>query len=398
MQVLKKSTCFFNTMKKYNLLFAFSIFLISTQCSSDLEEIDTETTITELKASTSQTAVVSSFDHEQMLTNWADNIIIPSIINFENSLVKLKNSASIFLNEPSNETLSVLKEEWLNSFLKWQHLEMFDVGLAEEIYYKNRINLYPANVNRIENNISNQNYDLNASSNFSSQGFNGLDYLLFGIGQNEEEIILKYTSEDSKYGKYFLEIIDKMIELTTQVKDSWDDEFRDEFIKSTKNTSTSSINQVINDFIFYFEKGYRANKIAIPAGRYSDGPLPDRIEAYHGKKYSKILILEATDAIDNFYNGRFSNDITSSGLSINDYLSYMESDQDDKLAEKINEQLKKIKTKLTELNTDFSEQIRQDNLEMLITYDIIQANVVFLKVNLLQKLNINIDYADADGD
>ena len=398
MQVLKKALAFFNTMKKYNLLFAFSIFLISTQCSSDFEEIDTETTITELKASTSQTAVVSSFDHGQMLTNWADNIIIPSIINFENSLVKLKNSASIFLNEPSNETLSVLKEEWLNSFLKWQHLEMFDVGLAEEIYYKNRINLYPANVNRIENNISNQNYDLNASSNFSSQGFNGLDYLLFGIGQNEEEIILKYTSEDSKYGKYFLEIIDKMIELTTQVKDSWDDEFRDEFIKSTKNTSTSSINQVINDFIFYFEKGYRANKIGIPAGRYSDGPLPDRIEAYHGKKYSKILILEATDAIDNFYNGRFSNDITSSGLSINDYLSYMESDQDDKLAEKINEQIKKIKTKLTELNTDFSEQIRQDNLEMLITFDIIQANVVFLKVNLLQKLNINIDYADADGD
>ena len=393
-------------MKKYNLLFALSIFLISTQCSSDLEEIDTETTITELTASTdndnsnstSQTAVVSSFDHEQMLTNWADNIIIPSIINFENSLVKLKNSASIFVNEPSNETLSVLKEEWLNSFLKWQHLEMFDVGLAEEIYYKNRINLYPANVNRIENNISNQNYDLNASSNFSSQGFNGLDYLLFGIGQNEEEIILKYTLEESKYGKYFLEIIDKMIELTTQVKDSWDDEFRDEFIKSTDNTSTSSINQVINDFIFYFEKGYRANKIGIPAGRYSDGPLPDRIEAYHGKKYSKILILEATDAIDNFYNGRFSNDITSSGLSINDYLSYMESDQDDKLAEKINEQLKKIKTKLTELNTDFSEQIRQDNLEMLITFDIIQANVVFLKVNLLQKLNINIDYADADGD
>ena len=393
-------------MKKYNLLFALSIFLISTQCSSDLEEIDTETTITELTASTdndnsnstSQTAVVSSFDHEQMLTNWADNIIIPSIINFENSLVKLKNSASIFVNDPSNETLSVLKEEWLNSFLKWQHLEMFDVGLAEEIYYKNRINLYPANVNRIENNISNQNYDLNASSNFSSQGFNGLDYLLFGIGQNEEEIILKYTLEESKYGKYFLEIIDKMMELTTQVKDSWDDEFRDEFIKSTDNTSTSSINQVINDFIFYFEKGYRANKIGIPAGRYSDGPLPDRIEAYHGKKYSKILILEATDAIDNFYNGRFSNDINSSGLSINDYLSYMESDQDDKLAEKINEQLKKIKTKLTELNTDFSEQIRQDNLEMLITFDIIQANVVFLKVNLLQKLNINIDYADADGD
>ena len=393
-------------MKKYNILFAFSIFLISTQCSSELEEIDTETTITELTASatndnsnaTTQTAVVSPFDHEQMLTNWADNIIIPSILNFENSLLKLKSSASIFVSGPSNENLALLKEEWLNSFLKWQHLEMFDVGLAEEIYFKNRINLYPANVNRIENNISNQNYDLNASSNFSSQGFNGLDYLLFGIGQNEEEIILKYTSEDSKYGKYILDIIDTMIELTTQVKDSWDNEFREEFIKSIDNTSTSSINKVINDFIFYFEKGYRTNKIGIPAGRWSDAPLPDRIEAYYGKKYSKILILEATDAIDNFFNGIFSNDITSSGSSIINYLSYMESDQDDKLAEKINEQLKKIKTKLTGLNTDFSEQINQDNLEMLITFDIIQENVVFLKVDLLQKLNINIDYVDADGD
>ena len=61
--------------------------------------------------------------------------------------------------------------------MKWQHVEMFDIGLAEEIYYKNRVNLYPANVNKIESNISNQNYDLDESVNFSSQGFNSIDYL-----------------------------------------------------------------------------------------------------------------------------------------------------------------------------------------------------------------------------
>ena len=70
---------------------------------------------------------------------------------------------------------------------------MFDIGIAEEIYYKNRINLYPTNAKKIERNILNQNYDLDQSSNFSSQGFNGLAYLLFGIAENDDEIILKYS-------------------------------------------------------------------------------------------------------------------------------------------------------------------------------------------------------------
>jgi hypothetical protein len=87
-----------------------------------------------------------------------------------------------------------------------------------------------------------------------------------------------------------------------------------------------------------------------------------------------------------------------SGLSINEYLNFIEADQDEKLANRINEQLEKIKAKLGELNNDFSVQVNQDNLTMLTTYDVIQKNVVLLKVDMLQKLNISIDYADADGD
>ena len=69
-----------------------------------------------------------------------------------------------------------------------------------------------------------------------------------------------------------------------------------------------------------------------------------------------------------------------------------------KLSEKINSQLEKIQTKISELNTNFSEQVNQENLKMLIAYDVIQANVVFLKVDMLQVLNISVDYVDADGD
>ena len=79
-------------------------------------------------------------------------------------------------------------------------------------------------------------------------------------------------------------------------------------------------------------------------------------------------------------------------------MNFIEADQDEKLANRINEQLEKIKAQLGELNNDFSIQVNQDNLTMLTTYDVIQKNVVLLKVDMLQKLNISIDYADADGD
>ena len=393
-------------MRKIKLRPVLLIALIFIQCSIDdvsnefLEEINAGKSeeVSVLTNTDSKDTSQTSFNHQAMLMNWADNIIIPSLSGFESSLSELKTKASEYTSSPNAETLSVLRAVWLDSYLKWQHVEMFDIGTAEEIYFKNRINLFPANIDRIESNISNQEYDLDQSSNFTSQGFNSLDYLLFGLGENDNAINDKYASENSNYSKYLIEVIDKMIALTSEIKEGWNEEFRNSFINSTENTSTSSVNMVLNDFIFYFEKGFRANKVGIPSGVFSDLPLPDRVEAYYSKKHSRLLALEANKAIRNFFNGKYYEDNEQVGLSVRDYLDYLESDEDTKLSDKINNQLDSIDSKLNSLNPDFTQQIIQDNLAMLYTFDVIQANVVLLKVDMLQKLNINVDYADADGD
>ena len=293
-------------MKKYNLIIPILIIFLAIQCSSEMEEdiqqVDTTTaTISDSddnssdnssSSDNSQTDDTPSFNHKNMLINWVDNIILPSLDNFNLSLTVLKESTETFVNAPTSETFSKVKEDWLASFLKWQYVEMFDIGLAEEIYYKNRINLYPANVIKIESNISNQNYDLDESVNFSSQGFNSIDYLLFGIGENEEEIILKYSDENLKYGKYLTDVVEKMISLTLDVKSSWNTEFRESFINSTDNTATSSINKLVNDFIFYFEKGYLANKIGIPAGVFSDNPYLTELRHTMEKIIQKFWLLK----------------------------------------------------------------------------------------------------------
>ena len=51
--------------------------------------------------------------------------------------------------------------------MSWQYVEMFDIGLAEENYYKSKMNIYPTTVSRIELNIQNGNTDFNNSNNYS---------------------------------------------------------------------------------------------------------------------------------------------------------------------------------------------------------------------------------------
>ena len=380
-------------MKKLISLKVILLSLILINCTSDSETNDvieeTELNIEEKQA---------EFDRLSMLTFWADSIIIPSIDSFYIELNSLNEHVSSFSVNPNPSTLTQLRDQWLTTYKKWQYVEMFDLGVAEEVYFKNRMNIFPANTIRIENNISNLGFNLDDSANFTSQGFTALDYLLFGIAPNDDAIIAKFSDSSLNYNSYLAAITSKMIELTLSVKSEWEGSYRDSFIQSTDNTASSSINIMLNNFVFYFEKGYRANKFGIPAGVFSGGPLPDRIEAYNGEIYSQILALEATTAIENFFNGVAYNDPNTTGLSIKNYLDFIETDVSDKLSTRINNQIQTAKNKIKELNTNFKQQIEENNTEMLLTYDAIQTAVILFKVDMLQKLNISIDYADADGD
>ena len=347
---------------------------------------------------TTSTAPVE-FDRGAMLAFWADKIIIPSLESFNESLFQLLEATNSFIDNPDQEKLSQLREKWLIAYKSWQFVEMFDIGKAEEIYFKNRLNLYPANKDRIDSNIESDSYDLDKAENFTSQGFATIDYLLFGIGENDDSIVSKYVVSESPHSKYLKDVVSKAVELTNIVKVDWEEGYRNTFVELTDNTATSSINKLTNDFIFYYEKGFRANKIGIPAGVFSGSPLPDRVEAYYGRVYSRALAIEAANAVDNFFNGRSYSDNEDVGLSLKSYLDFVEGDSvSSKLSDEIDAQIASSIESIGSLKENFVDQVNENNIEMLKTYDVIQAGVVMLKVDMLQKLNISVDYVDADGD
>ena len=341
----------------------------------------------------------AEFDRGAMLAFWADKIITPSLESFNESIFQLLEATNSFIDNPDQEKLSQLREKWLLAYKSWQFVEMFDIGKAEEIYFKNRLNLYPVNKDRVDSNIDSGSYDLDKAENFTSQGFPAIDYLLFGIAENDENIISKYLVSESPYSKYLKDVVSKAVELTNIVKVDWEEGYRNTFVDLTDNTATSSINKLTNDFIFYYEKGFRAHKIGIPAGVFSGSPLPDRVEAYYGRIYSRVLAIEAANAVDNFFNGRSYSDNEDVGLSLKSYLDFVEGDSvSSKLSDEIDAQISASIESIGSLKENFVDQVNENNIEMLKTYDVIQAGVVMLKVDMLQKLNISVDYVDADGD
>jgi hypothetical protein len=86
------------------------------------------------------------------------------------------------------------------------------------------------------------------------------------------------------------------------------------------------------------------------------------------------------------------------GQCLKSYLDYIESSKEKLLSDEINAQLDIAEKSINQLYNSIGSQINSDLTNLLRTYDDIQATVVLLKVDMLQVLNINVDYADADGD
>lgn len=343
----------------------------------------------------------ATFDRQAMLLNWADNIIIPGLTAFSQETQKLKSAGITFSENPTQAHLESLRDSWKSAYLLWQKVAMFNIGKATELRYRDNLNIYPANVFEIEENINLGIYNLELPSQNDRQGFPALDYLLHGLADNDAQILEFYTSHSlaNNYLTYLKDLLTRIDDLTLAVLADWTTEgFRESFIENKGSSANASVDLLVNDFVFYYEKNLRAGKIGIPAGVFSGNPLSTHVEAYYKQDFSKELFLQALQAVEDFFIGKaFASN--AEGKSLNDYLDFLQTEKGGAdLSKLIQDQFSSIRNQAAPLQNNFIQQIENDNTALLATYDQLQVNVVLLKVDMLQALNINVDYVDADGD
>jgi predicted lipoprotein len=348
-----------NKMTKY---ISFLVLLIITASSCE---------------KTSTTEKRDNFDRNAIVTKWIDELIVPGYTKFVTSLTELKLAHVEFTVDPSNENLENLREHYVLAYLNWQSVSMFEIGEAERLNLRSFTNLYPTDTTLIQDHLKSGTYNLELPSTFTAQGFPALDYLLFA--EVEQSVFLTQL-QDEEYERYITTVIDRLIDLATKVKNSWNADYRAEFL-----ADRTSIDRLVNDYLFYFEKFLRAGKVGIPAGVFSGSPLSGNVEAPYSAVYSKKFLLKSLEAVIDFFNGN----------SLDIYLSFMGRED---ITTALNLHWNNAMQKINSLDASLVNQVETDHIALLEVYDDLQKAVILLKVDMLQALNIQVDYVDADGD
>lgn len=373
-------------MKKKLFIFFSALITLAACSSSDSGEDSTSG---------------SNYDRKLLLTNWADNIIIPSYTNYEAKIATLAQNVAAFTTTANQTNLAAVRTSWLEAYKAYQYVAIYSFGKSEEISFKESANTYPTNVTGIENNILADNYNLALLSQFDKQGFPALDYLLHGLASTDAAIIAYYSTDAhaSKYQKYLTAVTAQLATNANLVTTDWKSNYRDLYIANSGASVSGSVAITTNNFVKNLEKDIRSGKIGIPCGVFSNATkFPEKVEAYYKNNLSKELLNTALQASQDFFNGKhYGSATTGEGLKTYlDYVNAMRGGQ--KLSQIILQQYAAAFTAIAGLDPSFSTQITNNNTLMIAAYDVVQQNVIYTKLDMMQALNITIDYVDSDGD
>jgi predicted lipoprotein len=353
-------------------------------------------------SATEPTPVDEGKDRKVVLTNLADNIIIPAYANFRTKFDVMLAKSDAFIAKPNNMTLTEFRAAWVEAYTEWQKVELFDFGPAEKQTIRNFYNIYPASEKGIMDNIADPTVSLEVPASYAQQGFPALDYLLNGVGKTDAEILAYYNGNDAtKKMAYIKRLTSRMNTLLTKVMDEWNTTYRETFITKTGLDISSSTSLIVNGFVLHYERFIRSGKFGIPSGAMLNGVVsPEKVEAFYKKDISQMLAKTAHQAYVDFFNGK-SVKTGVEGASIKTYLNALnakDSATDKSLADLINAQFDINKGKIEALKPSFYDEVKTNNQAMITVYTEMQKAVRMLKVDMTSAMSITITYTDNDGD
>lgn len=337
---------------------------------------------------------LGGFDRSLMLQFWSDSIILPRLESYYSSCYDMY-LASLSLEDGTDRTEW---DEFLNlyeaAYLQWQGVSMIELGPAETVALRNRTNIFPVDTSKLNDALNAGQYNFELPSTYSIQGFPALDYLLFS---DDKDLTIERVATDRNFTKYIIDLTASIEQLSKQVNDDWKS-YSVSFVENDGSSATASVDKMVNDYLFYYEKFLRAGKIGIPAGVFTGTASPDRVEAYYGGYLSKALLSKALEDTQHFFQGKSELD-NRYGPSIQTYLdAVLSNTNNENLSDRIINNWKEARSMLDQMPDDLSMVVMEDNARLLKLYDKVQENVILMKTEMLQAMNIQVDYVDADGD
>ena len=341
----------------------------------------------------------SAADRKAVLVNVTENIVIPSYNNFKTKLDLLVSKTNNFTDAPTTASLGELRSAWMNAYVEWQKIELFEFGSADRYSLRSYFNIYPTNETTISANIASGTANLDIASNFTAQGFPAIDYLINGLGNTDDIVVSYYTTETdaAKRKAYLKSIVSKMNSVFTTVNTEWNGAYKGTFINKTGTDASSSTSALVNGYVRSYERTIRSGKFGIPSGVMLNGTVsPQNVEAFYKKDISLTLAKTAHQAAIDFFNGKSVKNGVE-GPSLKTYLTAINAQT--ALPQAINSQFIVTTEKLNAIQTEnLSSVVQNNNQQMIDVYNEMQKSVKLLKVDMTSAISITITYTDNDGD
>ncbi|WP_048920198.1 imelysin family protein [Rufibacter radiotolerans] len=342
----------------------------------------------------------SEYDRKAMLTNYADNLIIPGYQKFKAETDGMANAITAFTASPSVTTLAAARKEYQEAYQAWQEVSLYEFGPADEQMLRTNLNIFPTTTSQIESNISAGSYNLQTTANLSAKGFPALDYLLYGQA-SEAAVVDQYTTATNAANrKKYLQ------DLTTLVKQAADvtytgwttGSYAKNFKESGGTAVGSAVGNLVNQFNFEIDLSKRT-KVGIPAGKFTAGtPQPERVEAYYS--HTSLALLERNlNAQKAIFLGQTAAGVNGPGLD--DYLNHVDAAKKYNgltLAEVINQQFNAALTALAAVPAPLDQAVNSNLPAVNKLYEELQKLIILTKTDLPAALGVTITYTDNDGD
>ena len=346
------------------------------------------------------------YDKLSLLTNLADNYIIPSLDAYKSKIITLNIHVDSFIENPSISNLTLLRTNWEEALLSWQDVGFLDFGPSEYILLRKQTNTFPIDTTELNNFITIADWNLEYTSSYDSKGLQALDYLLFKPGHTESELITYFQNNTNakNYLKALAEDLNQNISYVTNQWVSYREDFINDFEVTQSNFSTnsqgSSISNIINALCLHYEFYVRRGKVGLPLGvfnGFSQLELPELVECYYSGKSTQNLV-RSINSLRKYVTGSsyLNND---NGLGLDDYMDFVNAEQNSQqLSTVIDNQFLTILDELNNINGPLSEEIINNKSQITQTYQELQQLVPYIKVDMTSALGVLITYQDNDGD
>jgi predicted lipoprotein len=346
------------------------------------------------KSNPTDEPTANGFDKTAMLTNYADNLIIPAYEQTQQKLALLQTAVTAFLATPNATTQAALKIVFKDTYLQVERISVLEFGPSRNNSFIGFINTLPANTMKkvgektdlaiMEDNIASGSWNLAQNSAIHQQGLPALDYLFFA-----NDALAKFTNANSaNRKKYVQDILDRNKSLLDQTLNTWKSTYRSQFIANTKSNSGSPISFMLNQFAYEMDM-LKGPRIGWPFGTQSGGvQFPELCEAYYSG-FSLDLAIENMNGLKNIFTGG------SSGKGISDLLVALGNKP---LRDEILSQFSVVDAKLKAIPAPLSSALANNKPAIEDTNKEIQLLLRLIKTDAVSKLGVQISYVDNDGD